>query len=334
MDGRWTEGRGGLVLAMGLLAIMAWVSYLMPIAAYPDGNHGLCFPSPAEWTISPLLSVIVNYALLVGSALGLIAANEAYGFIHSSKMVYSSLFLVLCGAFPWLTEGVNTSTLLVCVNVVSIRMLFSADSHKNSSEAMFSLATLLSIGSTVQYSFALYLPVWLLCAAAVKALTFRSFLAFLLGIAAPYWILLGFGIITPADFSMPRIGMLFNNIGGRTDFMLLLIGIGTVAFLFILLALTNAVRLYGLTSRRRAMNGALVILGGCTVALMILDFNNLLAYVATLCLAFGVQAAHLSNFSRMRRPWIPTAIIAAACLGLLTAFMASSPAWPFNSYLL
>lgn len=330
MDGRWTEGRSGLAVAMLLLAVMAAVSYLLPLPSYPDGNHGLCFPSPAEWNINPPASLLANYVLLIAAALALIAVNEAYGFIHSSKVVYSSVFLILCGSFPWLTEGVNTSTLLVCGNVAAMWLLFSAEGGRNSSEAMFGLSTIFSFGSMVQYSFALYLPVWLLCAASVKALTFRSFLAYLLGIITPYWILIGFGIITPSSFSQPHIGMLFDNIAGRTDFLLLLIGIGTVAFLFMLLALSNAVRLYGLTARRRAMNGALVILGAGTILLLIFDFNNLLAYVATLCLVFGVQTAHLSNFSRFRHPWIPLAVIAAACIGMLLAFMASSPGWPLS----
>ena len=80
--------------------------------------------------------------------------------------------------------------------------------------------------------------VFLLACVQMQVFNGRTLVAALIGIITPWWILLGFGIISPADIHLPVITSIFSVID-LNDTFLLLISVGFTAFLIVMSLVLN-----------------------------------------------------------------------------------------------
>lgn len=304
MRRNYAIGKPGLAAAVLISAALIAVAYsLMPEKPLP-GQPGICLPPPSEWTMDPLWSCLINGFILAVIAAGTFVLNRAFNFIRSTQPVLPAVFMVTVASNPWITEQLSTSMLLCLANVLIMAVLFNAYAKPNATQDLFLIATFLSVGSMFQYAFIPMIAAAIAGAVAMKVLRFKEVLAFLMGLIAPYWVTVGLGIIPLSNFRLSEISPLFSDYERAADLFLLLLSVATACFIGLSLGIVNAIRLYAGNSKVNAMNTVIFMTGIVCILCIIFDFNNMLAYLATLYFTVAAQIANACALWRMRHEWI------------------------------
>lgn len=308
-------GKTGMVLAAIAAGTMCVLSYLFGPESRLSGELGICLRSPNLWELPPLWSWAINTAGIALITIGAFLLNRHFNFIRSTQPVLPALFLVLTASNPWITGYLSTSTLVCAVNLMSLSVLFGCFKKRNATQEMFLIGTMISVGSMVQYAFIPYIIPYIIGAIVMKAFRLKEFLAMTMGILAPYWVGLGLGIIHPDWFRMPEITNLFRGFAAAPDLFILMASVGIASFFGVLLGLNNSIKLYAGNSRINALNMAVSLVGATSILCVIIDFSNMMAYIATLYFTVGVQVANLCALWHIRREWIVTAVPAVIYIG-------------------
>ena len=186
---------------------------------------------------------------------------------------------------------------------------------------MFVTATFISIGSMFQYAF-LPMAVWVLIAAVIlKIFRPKEVAAFILGLLAPYWIALGFGWIHFSEFRMPEPAPLFGENIDPANLFVIMLSTGFAIFIGIAIGISNSLRIYAGNSRVNAFNSVISWLGIVCAACIIIDFNNILAYLATLYFAVAVQFANLCALWQFKHEWLVILLPSAVYILFFILFM-------------
>ena len=122
---------------------------------------GLCLPSPGAWDIMPPLSWAINLLLLLGiTRLNLYPQQELR--VCSWKRHDSSgtsgrdvVFLPLGGGDS------GSSTILLAANTAILSIAFTCFKQRNATRELFAIATILSLGTMVQYAFIFMIPAYI-----------------------------------------------------------------------------------------------------------------------------------------------------------------------------
>lgn len=301
-------GRGGLFLVAILAFAMCLLSFILhPVDIIPI-QYGLCLDSPDSWQINPIFSWILNTILIGVITLILYLINKSYNFIRTTEPALYAVFIIMASSSSWLTQGLNTSTLLCLVNTVCLGVIFDAYDTRNATRQLFILGMALGIGSMFQYAFLPMACVFILWALFMKVLRFKELLAFLLGLACPYWITLGLGWLHFSDFHLPSLVSLFTSSNDHSDILFLLLGIGLATILGVLAGLPNSMKLYAGNSKVNSMNLCVSSLGVASLICILVDYENIPAYVMTLYLATAVQIANICALWKPRYEWTVSAI--------------------------
>ncbi len=101
---------------------------------------------------------------------------------------------------PWVAGTPGLSTILLAANTAILSIAFTCFKQRNATRELFAIATILSLGTMVQYAFIFMIPAYIAIAASLKCLRFKETIAFILGLVAPYWVGVGLGIIPLSDF--------------------------------------------------------------------------------------------------------------------------------------
>lgn len=313
-------GKGGIFLATAGAVAMSAIVFLLGSSQPLSGDLGTCLPSPNNWDLIPLASWVINITLLLGTAAGLHIANKNYSFIPGADPILPGLFMLMTASIPWVCGLLTSSTILCSVLLIALCVLFSAFRQSNATQEIFMVATLMSLGSMIQYAFLFMTLPLIVIALMFKCFRIREALALLLGLFAPYWVGLGLGLISPENLTIPQFSNLFSGYAPKGVLFTGLINLAITGIITLILSLYNSVKLYAGNSRRRLFNMSFNVLGLACVACMVFDFNNLTAYLATFYMTAAVQFAGFFALWNIRRPWVWTLII---CSIYLTLFIVS-----------
>lgn len=314
-------GKGDLAIAVALMLAMCVASYLFAPSARIAGESGICLPSPNLWEIPPLWSWGANTVLLGGIALCAFFMNRHFNFIRSTEPVLPAIFLVLAASIPWNNTHLSTSTIICGVNLLNLALLFGCYRKSNATQEIFIIATFLSVGSMFQYAFLPYIVSIALGGIVMKAFRIKEFLALLMGLVAPYWVGIGLALIPPEDLAVPELSDLFSGYASFPDLFILILSVGLASFIGIVLGINNSLKLYAGNSRVNALNMAVTITGLVSMICVIIDFTNMMAYLATLFFSVAVQIANLCALWRLKREWLVILIIALVFIGLFIAML-------------
>jgi len=304
------SGTEGLVLALILAAVLSAVNFFVGNPPHLEGNMGICLPSPNLWPIADLWSWAINLALLLIMGLALHISNKDFSPVQTTDTVLAAAFLIFAASNPWITGFLNTSIIMVIVNFIALNILFGCYRASNATQQLFVVATMLSFGSMFQYAFIFMIPAYICIAVMMKCLRFKGIIAFLMGLAAPYWIVVGLGIVPLSSFALPSLTNLSDGYTTTSDIFIGILNIGITAIMAVLMFLNNAVKLYAGNSRRRLVNNSIAVLGLISAISMCVDFNNLTAYLATFYLASAVQLSNTFELSNIPRSRVWFAVIA------------------------
>lgn len=314
-------GKTGMVLAAIAAAAMFAAVFFFGPELRLSGELGICLPSPNLWDIDPLWSWAINTALLATITAGAFLLNRQYNFIRSTQPVLPAMFLVLAASNPWITDYLSSSTLICFVNLLSLSVLFGCFRQRNATQQMFVIGTFFSIGSMCQYAFLPYIIPYTVGAIIMKAFRLKEFLAMGMGILAPYWVGIGMGIIPLEDFRMPEFTDLFNGFAQARELFVLMLSVGIAIFCGFILALNNSIKLYAGNSRVNALNMTITLVGLTSTLCIIIDFSNMMAYIATLYFSVAVQVANLCALWTIRREWLVVFIPSLVYIGFFLALL-------------
>ncbi len=298
-----------MALAVAITLAMCALSYLFMPDNRLQGGLGICLPSPNEWNIIPLWSAAANTVLLLAMTAGLYFLNKHFNFVKTTDNVLTAAFLVMIASNPWITRGINASLLVCCFNMVACVLMFDTYKKSNATQELFIVATFLSVGSMAQYAFLPYIPAYVVAAIIMKVFRLREMTAFILGLAAPYWVGVGLGLIPLSNFSIPELSNLFYDFAPPTDFFILLLNLGVTILWSFVASMNVLFKLYAGNSRVLAMNNIIGMLGLVSVIGIVADFNNMIAYCATLYLSAAAVTANVFALWPIRRAWIPLLIM-------------------------
>lgn len=286
--------------------------FFAPIPA--SGFLGLCLPSPNLWHLPRGLGWVIDSLIIFLAAAVMSTANKKYNFVSEpyGLMVSLMLMLVVCNSIS--TSTLSTSTLLLLLNVVSLYVVFSAYEARNATREFFIIASLASVGSMVQYAFLLMIPAYIAAGITMKCFRLRELIAFIFGLAAPYWIVLGLGLVPLSALRLPGTISIISAASVENDIFFSIVSGGVMALIAFILSLYNGVHLFSRNSRLRCMHIAINFIGYMAVIAFVFDFANFMSYVGTLALWLAVETATLVSIYNLRRPGIVALVVMAIFL--------------------
>lgn len=290
-----TAGPGAIVISVAAAILMIAATALLLPPLQPNQEFGVCLKFPTDWT-SPVNGILLNSFLIGVSILTAFFMNKRYTFVKGAEVMLPVAMCILLTSNPANTSCFSTSVVMLLVNLICLDIIMKSYHARNATTEMFAVATYLSLGSMVEYGFLLLMLVYPVMAIIIKAMRLKEVFAYLMGLLAPYWVALGFGIIKISDFKVPEFTMMTPPEGG--DHMIFVyLSLGLLALISLILTLNNALLFYSGNTQVRTYNNLINLLGVACALLMLIDFDNFEAYTSTFCFTSAVAIA---NFFAIR----------------------------------
>ena len=274
------------------------------------GNKGVALPSANEWLPTGVLDFAAGVAGAAATVAVMVTLNKVYNILRSMTSLYIALFAVMELATPDFLTQFYTGTLLAMVVPLGVLLLFSCYRVPASTRHVFLIFMLLSFFTATQYCFAVYIPAFVLGLAQMRIFNPRAATAAFLGLLTPWWLLFGFGIITPSDISMPSPVSIFS-VFADEDTWLLLATLGITVFITLVCFVLNLLKTIAYNARARAYNGTFTVLTLLTVAAICIDYRNLASYVPLLNFCSAIEISHFFSTHRAEKSFIPVMITIA-----------------------
>ncbi|MBQ8866326.1 MAG: hypothetical protein IJ013_01200 [Bacteroidaceae bacterium] len=117
--------------------------------------------------------------------------NSAYSLVGRRTMLHGLFFLLMWVAAPWVSHCVEAN-LLLCFLLATVGNLFDGYQQRHGVGALFGLSAFVGLGSLLCPPVLLLVPLLYVSAWFFQSLSVRSFLAGLMGLLWPYWVLFVF----------------------------------------------------------------------------------------------------------------------------------------------
>lgn len=299
---------------MGVAAIVtvcAVLFYLTGNSLPLAGDKGLALPTANEWFgnqhLSFAASIIVNGAIVFIMLL----LNKVYNVFRSISSLNIALFAAMQLATPDLLTQFYTGTMLALIVPLCLLLLFNCYRAPTLTRHIFLIFLLLSFFTATQYCYGLYAIAFMLGIGQMRIFNARSIIAALLGIITPWWIMIGFGIISISDIAIPSFVSVFSVID-HSDTLLLLTTMGLTAFAMILCFSLNLLKTIAYNARARAINGSFTVISLLTIVCACADYRNIVSYIPMLNFCASMEITHYFSTHRGEKSFIPVLILLAS----------------------
>lgn len=280
----------GILLA--ITAVMA--SGRVPVA---EAGGGIFFEVPTVLVEPGLTSALINVACLVGIGGLMLLAGKVFSFVRSMTCIYVSAFFLLEMAVPVTSSVFNTGTALCLILVLGVLALFASYEDMHSQGRIFLTMTILATACLWQWAFVVLIPAFALGFMYMRAMDFRGFLAMLLGLATPFWIVIGLGIVNPVnDFKPLEINAVWDTLD-LSQMRLLITWAAVVAILSVILTVMNLMTILNYRLQFRVYNAFFIIVNLLSVLAMCIDYRDMLVFLPLLNLCLAIQIAHSFTLS-------------------------------------
>lgn len=313
--GKFVNSRNMVAVAGILMLLAARIAFSRDEITYLTVDRGILFASPNVWIHDAWLTMVVNTALLLGTALMWMTVIQIFNPFRALTTLPASFFLMMMLAVPDLTDQLTTGSLLAAIMPICLALLWSAFSDENRLRHIFLLFTVISALAMTQYCFAVYLPVFIIGCVQMKIFSPRTVIACILGIVTPWWIVLGLGIASFDELHLPDMTGVFSALDTDDIVNLLLVAI-TTSIITIIAWFANIMKVISLNVNLRAFNGNIAFIGLFTIIAMCADYTNTTAYLPTLMMVASYQLSVLFGAANDNR----NSGIALAVMGLYGVF--------------
>lgn len=154
------------------LPVVSIIVVLMWLSLHPEG---------VQW-----MRLLGGLGMTVLSVYALAELNNRQSLLRISSRLISSMYALLMGVAVT-CHGFDMSQVVALLLILSFFPLFAAY-HTSSQTHVFVSFVLLSLASFIMPGIMLLAPFYWICFVWVRSLTFRCFVASLLGLVVPYWL--------------------------------------------------------------------------------------------------------------------------------------------------
>lgn len=310
------NGRGFNIVTT-ILFVVAAIShtFILHDEISSTSNSGLCLPSCNMWFDNRWWSAILNIACIVAIGYMLKHLNSLHGFIRANAAIALSSFMLLEIANPCISSYFFEGTAMLVVTTVSAYIIFSTYHRHTSQRSIFLAFALLSFYTMFQFSAIYLMAVFFLSFIQMRVMHLRGFIAMLMGIITPYWIVLGLGLVTFDSFAIHEMHNAWQTIVTQHPFVII-ITCSATALAALVLMMQNMMRIISYNAKRRACNGLFSTLAITTIIMMCVDYTNVITYLPTLNLCLAIQVGHAFTTSNNDRRYIPILALCAICIGM------------------
>ena len=292
------NGRPFLVLcALALMAAVA-LAWTMGVKPASTSGTGIFFSLDGELMGSGLLSAVVNLLCLLVTGGLMLALNKVFSYVRAVTHLFVSSFFLLQLAHPASLVSFNSGTLLAIVTAIAAMPLFASYQDKHSQRSIFLIFAMVAAGTMFHYGFLVLIPAFLLGFLRMGVFDLKGLLAMLFGLITPFWIVLGLGIASPADFAMPHINGIWHR-PADTSATLLLILTAFTALLGVILAVINLFTIMNYRMQTRVYNAFFVFVLVAVFIALCVDYSDVAVYLPLLNLMVAVQIAHVHTLHPM-----------------------------------
>lgn len=291
-----TAGPGAIITSAAAAIVMIAATALILPEAPSLAESGICFAFPSEW-LPGIKGVIANTVLIGIAIIMAFFLNKKYSFVKGADVMLPVAMCVLLASNPLNTERFSASVVMLIVNLVCLDIIMKSYHSRNATTEMFAVATYLALGSMIEYGFLPLMLIYPIMALMIKAFRVKELLAYIMGLLAPYWVALGFGLATVYDFRLPEFLTVMPT-AEDSYLIFCYISLGLMALIGLIMTLNNALLFYSGNIRIRTYNNIINLLGVASALCILMDFDNIEAYSSTFCFAAAVS---ISNFFAIRR---------------------------------
>lgn len=301
-----------ILCALALMGAAA-VALMMGLKPATSEGTGIFFSLRGTLIEAGPLSALINVAGILATGGIMLALNKVFSYVRSVTHLFVSAFFLLQVAHPSGLVSFNTGTLLCLVTALAIMPLFSSYQDRHSQRSIFLIFALIATGSMFHYGFLVLIPAFLLGFMNMGVFNLKGLLAMFFGLVTPFWIVLGLGIATPADFVMPQVDGVWN-LAGKSRMTLVLASL--TALLGIVLAVMNLMTIMNYRMQTRVYNAFFVFVLAALLIALCLDFGNVAIYLPLLGLMVAVQIAHVHTLrTTMQYRYVFILLFIAGCIG-------------------
>lgn len=304
------NGQGFMILCALALIVATTVTVLLGVAPHEGSTPGIFFSLKGALIDHQPSSAIVNVLCLLATGGILLALNKVFTFVRAVTRLFVSAFFLLQLADPAGLVALNAGTLLCLVTALAVMPLFASYQDRHSQRSIFLIFALVASGSMFHYAFLALIPAFILGFINMGVLNLKGVLAMLFGLVTPFWIVLGLGIVRPAEAVAPQ--WLFWD---RLPMTPLVVLASAIAVLGIVLAVINFRTIMNYRMQTRVYNAFFIILLVLTVIVMCLDYHNLAVYLPLLELMLSLQIAQVHTLSTFSHRYIFLLLFIVGCLG-------------------
>lgn len=291
------------------------VAYLTGnISRFPD-NDGFLFPSSDCWISDRLWSLCAGMGLSILCAVFVNYLNKSFNIIRHITWLFAGLFILMQGAYPSVMGQLYDGTLMCAMLLLAIVPLFAAFQDARASRLVFLSFCIVSFGSLFDIAFFGYMAVFLVGCLEMQCLKLKSFLALLLGILTPYWIVAGSGVVALSDIRMPEFAGIFSSVP-KGDALIQLVYAGLTVFLGAVTGILNLIKVYSYNARTRAYNGFFLVLFFMSCILALADYRRFAVYLPIINLSSAFQIGHFFVINGQKRAYIPLILIIVAYIAI------------------
>lgn len=312
---RFLHSRGGATLAILFMIVGTWFYWHVGRVTYIPGDKGLALPSANDWISSPVAEMVVNLVITGVIIVLSVYLNRVFNVLRAMTLLYVVFFAFFELATPNLLAQLTTSTVLCAVVLACTVLLYSCYGDTSRIRRVFLLFFLLSVAAASQYAFVVYIPLFILGCAQMKIMNLRTVGAAILGIITPWWILLGFGIVSPADIHMPKVVSIFDAID-FSEAIALAVTVGVTVLLTLSAYMLTLLKSMTYNAKSRSFGSFIALMTAMTIVAMVVDYTNITAYVTLLNFCAAYQLSHFFLLHKSEKSYFAITTILAVYLVL------------------
>ncbi len=185
-----TTGRITLPVVI-LLSIGCWIVGDMLLPEIKTGQ--LLFPSgynSGMWNLPQWATSLLGFLLYAIVGYSLIALNNLFGFIRMRASVQTSVYFIMVAICPFI-HRLYAGNIASAFLIIAFYFLFKSYQQIHSSGILFYTFLFMGLGSLFLPQLIFFIPIFWIGAYNLQSLSFKSFLASIIGFVLPYWFLLG-----------------------------------------------------------------------------------------------------------------------------------------------
>ena len=295
--------------------VLSWVARGVVCVSVHDLPVGVCNASISVINIQGFVAWLLNFIGILGVALLLPLLNKDYSFVRSVTYVFSSTYMLMGIACPYMLVGLSDGVIMCLVTLFAAGLLFGIYQSRLPQRRVFLISVILSVCCMYNYTYVYLIPVFFVGFLQMRAMSIRSVLAMILGLITPFWIALGMGLIDFSDFQPPRWETMWSEVDWLQSGVVILT-MATTAFFTIVLLVRNVLQIINYKMQIRAYNGFFLVLTVFTMFTMLVDYGNIFTYLPMLNLCFAIQMAHAFTIKKYLRRYLLYLLFVVLCIAI------------------